>query len=316
MSPPTPFGWATTADEAIAGIRLDGTRAVVTGASSGIGAETARVLASAGADVTLAVRSPEAGDRVAARITAAAAGSGGTARVARLDLADPASVAAFAAAWTGPLHLLVNNAGIMALPERQLTPAGWELQFAVNHLGHFVLAAGLHGALAAAGGARIVSLSSRGHLRAPVDFDDVNFTARGYDPLLAYGQSKTANVLFAVEAARQWAGDGITANAVHPGAIADTNLSRHMPAGLLANVQATSRQAFKTVGQGAATTVVVATSPRLAGVTGRYFEDCAEAAVIGREESDIPARPRGVAWYALDPGNAARLWELSRKALS
>lgn len=312
----TPFGWETTADEAIAGIRLDGMRAVVTGASSGIGAETARVLASAGADVTLAVRDQQTGARVAGQISAAAAGAGGAVRVAPLDLADSASVAAFTGAWTGPLHLLINNAGIMALPERQLTPAGWELQFAVNHLGHFALAAGLRDALAAAGGARIISLSSRGHLRAPVCFDDINFTARGYDPLIAYGQSKTANVLFAVEAARQWAGDGITANAVHPGAILQTNLSRHMPAGLVANVKAASRQAFKTVGQGAATTIVVATSPLLAGVTGRYFEDCNPAEVIGPEDTDLPAHPRGVAWYALDPGNAARLWELSQKAPS
>jgi NAD(P)-dependent dehydrogenase (short-subunit alcohol dehydrogenase family) len=309
-----PFGWETTADEAIAGIRLDGMRAVVTGASSGIGAETARVLASAGADVTLAVRNRDAGVRVAERITAGAASADGTPRVGVLDLADLTSVAAFTESWAGPLHLLVNNAGVMALPERQLTPAGWEMQFATNHLGHFALAAGLHHALASAGGARVVSLSSRGHLRAPVDFDDVNFTTRAYDPLIAYGQSKTANVLFAVEAARQWADDGITANAVHPGAIMETNLARHMPAQLLGNVQATSRQAFKTVGQGAATTIVAATSPRLANVTGRYFEDCNEAEVIGPEDADIPAHSRGVAWYALDPGNAARLWELSQKA--
>jgi NAD(P)-dependent dehydrogenase (short-subunit alcohol dehydrogenase family) len=312
----TLFGWETTADEAIAGIRLDGMRAVVTGASSGIGAETARVLASAGADVTLAVRDRDAGARVAGQITASTASAGGAARVALLDLADLASVAAFTDAWTGPLHLLINNAGVMALRERQLSPAGWELQFATNHLGHFALATGLHNALAAAGGAGIVSLSSRGHLRAPVDFDDVNFTARSYAPLLAYGQSKTANVLFAVEAARRWADDGITANAVHPGAIMQTNLSRHMPAELLGNVKATSRQAVKTVGQGAATTIVIATSSLLASVTGRYFEDCNQAEVIGSEDTDIPAHSHGVAWYALDPGNAARLWELSQKALS
>lgn len=314
--PQNSFGWETTADEAIAGIRLDGKRAIVTGASSGIGAETARVLASAGADVTLAVRDPEAGAAIAGRITEAAGRGGGAVHVAPLDLADPASVTAFTGAWTGPLHLLIANAGIMGLPGRQLTPAGWELQFATNHLGHFSLAVGLRAALAAAGGARVVSLSSRGHLRAPVDFDDVNFTARGYDPLIAYGQSKTANVLFAVEAAKRWADDGVTANAVHPGAIMQTNLSRHMPADLLGNVTAASRQAFKTVGQGAATTIVAATSPALADVTGRYFEDCGESEVLGPEVTDIPARPRGVAWYALDPANAARLWELSQKTLS
>lgn len=314
MSQPT-FDRETTGEEAIAGIRLDGMRAVVTGASSGIGAETAKVLVSAGADVTLAVRDREVGARVAQQIRASAGPAGGTARVAVLDLADLASVAAFTEAWTGPLHLLINNAGVMALPERQLTPAGWELQLATNHLGHFALATGLRDALAAAGGARIVSLSSRGHLRAPIDFDDLNFTNRRYDPLVAYGQSKTANVLFAVEAARRWAGDGITANAVHPGAIMQTNLSRHMHAELLDNTKATSGQTFRSLGQGAATTIVVATSPALSDVTGRYFEDCGQAETIGPEAADIPAHSHGVAWYALDPDHAARLWELSWKAL-
>jgi NAD(P)-dependent dehydrogenase (short-subunit alcohol dehydrogenase family) len=308
----TPFGAQSTAAEVIEGVDLSGKNAIVTGAASGIGVETARALASAGAAVTLAVRDTDAGRRTAADIAATTGND--RPRVRRLDLADPASVRSFTDAWTGPLHLLINNAGIMALPERELTPAGWELQFATNHLGHFALATGLHEALAAADGARIVSLSSRGHLRAPVDFDDVNFTARGYDPLIAYGQSKTANVLFAAEAARRWADDGVTANAVHPGAIAETNLGRHMAAELLGNVTATSRQVFKTVGQGAATTVLVATSPLLADVTGRYFEDCNEAEVLGPETAGIPVHARGVAWYALDPGNSARLWELSRKA--
>jgi NAD(P)-dependent dehydrogenase (short-subunit alcohol dehydrogenase family) len=303
------FGWETTADQAIAGIRLDGRRAVVTGASSGIGFETARVLAAAGAEVTLAVRDREAGDRAAARID-------GATRVAVLDLADLASVAAFTDAWTGPLHLLINNAGVMALPTRQLSAAGWEMHFATNHLGHFALATGLHDALAAAGGARIVSLTSRGHLRSAVDFDDINFDRRDYDPLIAYGQSKTANVLFAVEAGRLWAGDGITANAVHPGGIMDTNLSRHMPPEVLEAAKATSHQVLKTVGQGAATSIVVATSPDLAGVTGAYFEDCQRSEAIGPDDGDIPSHPRGVAWYALDTDDAARLWELSAKAVA
>ena len=180
---------STTAAEVIEGIDLTGERAVVTGASSGIGVETARALA--GAEVTLAVRNTDAGDR--------------------------ASVAAFVATWSGPLHLLVNNAGVMALPDLQLTPEGWEMQFVTYHLGHFALALGLHDALAAAGDARIVALSSGGHLQSPVIFDDLNFASRPYDPWLAYGQSKTAIVLFAVEATRRWAQDGITANAVHPG---------------------------------------------------------------------------------------------------
>jgi NAD(P)-dependent dehydrogenase (short-subunit alcohol dehydrogenase family) len=304
----TPFGFESTAARVIEGIDLSGKRAIVTGGSSGIGTETARALASAGADVTLAVRDTAAGDRTAADITAAAGDV--PVRVGRLDLADRDSIAAFAAAWTGPLHLLVNNAGVMALPDLQLAPDGLELQFATNHLGHFALALGLHAALAAAGGgARIVSLSSRGHLRSPVVFDDVSFRSRPYDPWLAYGQSKTANVLFAVEATRRWGGEGITANAVHPGAIADTNLSRHLDAETRERLRASGTYRFKTIPQGAATSVLVATSPQLDGIGGRYFEECNEAPVV--DPSGPEAATFGVAAYALDPGNAARLWELS-----
>jgi NAD(P)-dependent dehydrogenase (short-subunit alcohol dehydrogenase family) len=190
----------------------------------------------------------------------------------------------------------------MALPERQLTPDGWELQFATNHLGHFALTVGLHDALALEG-ARVVSLSSRGHMRSPVVFDDVNFAFRPYDPWLAYGQSKTANVLFAVGAGARWAADGITVNAVHPGGIM-TNLVRHMSEEQVAAAW-TAVERTKTVEQGAATSVLVATSPTLEGVSGRYYEDCAESPVID-ERAAV-----GVAAYALDPGNADRLWELS-----
>jgi NAD(P)-dependent dehydrogenase (short-subunit alcohol dehydrogenase family) len=296
----------------VAGIDLSGKRAIVTGASSGIGVETARALAAAGADVTLAVRNTGAGERTAAGI---AATTGNTAvQVGGLDLADPASVAEFAANRSGPLHLLVNNAGVMALPDLELTPEGWEMQFATNHLGHFALALGLHDALAAAGDARIVSLSSRGHLRSPVIFDDLNFTSRPYDPWLAYGQSKTANVLFAVEATRRWAGDGITANAVHPGAIAATNLSRHMDPEALADLRASGTFKYKTIEQGAATSVLVATSPQLEGIGGRYFEDCNEAAVVDPSASDFVGS--GVANYAVDPDNAKRLWDVSEQLLA
>ncbi len=308
----TLFGAESTAADVIAGIDLTGKRAIITGGASGIGIETARALAGAGADVTLAVRDVDAGHRTAADITAT---TGNIAvHVGRLDLADPASVAAFAATWTGPLDLLINNAGVMALPDLQLTPRGWEMQLATNHLGHFALALGLHEALAAAGGARIVSLSSRGHLRSPVIFDDLNFTARRYDPWLAYGQSKTANVLFAVEATKRWASDGVTANAVHPGAIAATNLSRHMDPEALADLRASGMFSYKTIEQGAATSVLVATSPLLESVGGRYFEDCHEAVVLdpGTEETS----GSGVAPYALDPEAAARLWRVSADALA
>lgn len=300
----TPFGAQSTAAEVVHGVSLAGTRAIVTGAASGIGIETARALAAAGAEVTLAVRDLRAGARVAGQI---AASTGRPApHVEALDLTDRTSIARFVAAWDGPLDVLVNNAGIMALPELQYTAAGWEMQFATNHLGHFALTLGLHDALAQARGARVVSVSSRGHLRSRVVFEDIHFRHRPYDPMLAYGQSKTANVLFAVEATRRWAGDGITANALMPGAI-ETNLSRHIDTDTLAALRRAVPFPFKTPQQGAATSVLLAASPLLAGVGGRYFEDCNEAEVVSGNASV----PRGVAAYALDPENAARLWEMS-----
>ncbi|MGK5442739.1 SDR family NAD(P)-dependent oxidoreductase [Micromonospora sp. URMC 105] len=304
----TPFDRQSTADDVLAGVDLTGKRAVVTGAASGIGTETARALAAAGAEVTLAVRDVAAGERAAAEI-ARNTGNRGLA-VAPLDLSDRSSVAAFAAAWRGPLHILVNNAGIMALPEPQRTPEGWELQFATNHLGHFGLACGLHDWLAAAGNARIVAVSSNGHLQSPVVFEDIHYTSRQYDPWTAYGQSKTANVLFAVEATRRWAASGITANAVMPGGIR-TNLQRHQtdpdP-----EIQAIfDRYPWKTVEQGAATSVLAAASPLLEGVGGRYFENVNEAEPYDPELVKDQIEWTGVADYALDPGNAERLWDVS-----
>jgi NAD(P)-dependent dehydrogenase (short-subunit alcohol dehydrogenase family) len=300
----TPFGWSSTAAEVIEGVDLTGRRAIVTGGGSGIGVETARALASAGAEVTIAVRNRDQGLQVASAIE-------GDVRVGHLDLADLATITAFADAWAGPLDILVNNAGVMAIPDLRHGNAGWELQLATNHLGHFALALGLHDALAAAsGGARVVSLSSRGHLVASVDFDDLDFHRRPYDRWVAYGQSKTANVLFAVEANRRWAGDGIAVNAVHPGAIADTNLARYMdPAEMEA---ARAVYTFKTPEQGAATSVLAAASPLLDDVGGRYFEDGNEAVVVAEPTG---TEPGGVAAYALDPGNAERLWDLSLAAL-
>jgi NAD(P)-dependent dehydrogenase (short-subunit alcohol dehydrogenase family) len=304
----------------IEGIDLSGKQAIVTGGSSGIGVETARALAGAGAAVTLAVCDTDAGARTAAEITAATGNA--AVGVGTLDLSDPASVAGFVASWSAPVDILVNNAGVMALPDLELTPSGWELQFATNQLGHFALALGLHDALAAAGNARLVSLSSRGHLRSPIVFDDINFSSRPYDPWLAYGQSKTANVLFAVEANRRWTADGITANAVHPGAILDTNLARHMDPELVARLRTGEsgspldgmQMSFKTIPEGAVTTVLVATSRQLDGVGGRYFEDCNEPEPLTQ---DAPTDgTTGVAPYALDPDNAARLWELSLAALA
>ncbi|MFB9991371.1 SDR family NAD(P)-dependent oxidoreductase [Deinococcus oregonensis] len=298
----TPYGFRTTADQVLQNVDLTGKRALVTGAASGLGIETARALASVGAHVTLAVRNTRAGQAVAETITAATGNP--QIQVAPLDLANQTSVRAFTEAWTDPLHILVNNAGIMALPELERSPEGWELQFATNYLGHFALTLGLHSALAAANGARIVSLASNGHLFSPVIFDDLHYRFRPYDPWTAYGQSKTADILLAVEASRRWAGDGITANALNPGAIA-TNLQKHT-GGLQTPVE---RQ--KTVPQGAATSVLLAASPLLEGIGGRYFEDLNEAETVTQRPADYT----GVAAYALDPENARRLWDVATTLL-
>lgn len=291
----SPFGFSSTASEVTEGIDLTGKRVIVTGAASGIGIETARVLAEHGADVTLAVRKLEAGKAVANQIIESTGNQ--NIHVARLDVADPASVKEFVAEWTGHLDLLIENAGIMATPEER-TAQGIELQFATNYLGHFALALGLHASLAAAGNARVVVVSSSGHLISPVVFDDVNFRYRPYDALLAYGQSKTASVLFAVGAASRWAADGITVNALMPGAIA-TGLQKHT-GGLK-----TPPEGRKSIEQGAATTLFVATSPLLEGVSGRYFEDSNEAETV----YDGNGWKSGVAAYALDNTNADRLWD-------
>jgi NAD(P)-dependent dehydrogenase (short-subunit alcohol dehydrogenase family) len=303
----TPFGFDSTAADVIAGADLSGKTAIVTGASSGIGVETARALAGAGAAVTLAVRDADATESIAEEIRHSTGND--AVSVSTLDLSRPDSVVAFATAWTGPLHILVNNAGVMAVQHLTRTEGGHELQFATNHLGHFALAIGLYDALRQAGGARIVSVSSAGHLRSPVVFDDIDYAFREYDPFGAYGQSKTANVLFAVEANRRWAGDGITANALMPGGIA-TALQRHLPLGYNDAAREQFRQAgsrFKSVEQGAATSVLLAASPLLDGVGGRYFEDCNEAVVVESRDGGIG----GVAPYALDPENAERLWDVS-----
>lgn len=308
----TRFTATSTADEVAAGHHLDGRRAVVTGASSGIGIETARSLVRAGAEVTLAVRDTAAGERVAADITATTGSP--RVRVARLDLADRASIGEFVGSWTEQLDLLINNAGIMALPERQLTTEGWELQFATNHLGHFALALGLHDALATAGGARIVSLSSSGHLGSPVVFDDLWFDRRPYDPWSAYGQSKTANVLFAVEATRRWSGDGIIANAVMPGGIM-TNLQKHVSQEVRdswTEGERSGRFVMKTPEQGASTTLVAALAPEFAGRGGHYLEDANEAPTVANDAE----ASNGVREWALDPGAATRLWDLSLDLLA
>jgi NAD(P)-dependent dehydrogenase (short-subunit alcohol dehydrogenase family) len=313
----TRFDGSSTADEVAAGVDLRGIRAVVTGASSGLGAETARVLAAAGADVTLAVRDTGAGDLVAGRI-AAATGRPQPA-VAAVDLADSGSVARFARGWEGPLHLLVNNAGLVTAGLER-TSQGWELQFATNHLGHFALAWGLHDALAQGarerGSARIVALSSTAHMRAPVDFGDIHFDRRPYDPQLAYAQSKTANSLFAVEATRQWGPERIVANAVNPGGI-KTGLQRNFSQrqrDSLDAAEAAGVFVYKTVSQGAATTLVAAVAPEFERTGGHYLDDGREAYTVPNDAA-LADHPHGVKEWALDPDAARELWAVSRATL-
>jgi NAD(P)-dependent dehydrogenase (short-subunit alcohol dehydrogenase family) len=309
----TSFSASSTADEVLRGIDLGGVRAIVTGGSSGIGIETARALAAAGAEVTLAVRNTEAGVAVAEEI----ARSTGALRpgVVRLDLADSKTIADFLDAWRGPLHLLINNAGLVT-SGLERTSEGWELQFATNHLGHFGLAVGLHDALASGAaerdGARIVSLSSTAHMRAGIDFDDLHFERRGYDPQIAYAQSKTANSLFAVEATRLWASDGIVANAVNPGGVA-TGLQRNFSAQQRESLDAAEASGlfeYKTVAQGAAATLVAAAAPEFAHTGGHYLDDSREAYPVSNDAA-LAEHPHGVKRWAIDPAIAERLWQVS-----
>jgi NAD(P)-dependent dehydrogenase (short-subunit alcohol dehydrogenase family) len=297
------FGRQTTAREAIGSRRLDGMVAIVTGGYAGVGLETTLALAGAGAHVVAAGRTVE-------KARAALAGKANV-ELEALDLRDPASIDAFAARFAAsgrPLHILVNNAGIMATPlERDAR--GFESQLATNHLGHFQLTARLWPALRNAKGARVVSLSSRGHARSAVDFDDPHFQRRPYDKWLAYGQSKTANALFAVALDARGRTAGVRAFSVHPGAIV-TELMRSMnESEQRAVVDAVSKSpaGLKTTEQGAATSVWCATSPELERMGGVYCEDVDVAEAV---PADYP-EPRGVRPWATDPAIAERLWTKS-----
>jgi NAD(P)-dependent dehydrogenase (short-subunit alcohol dehydrogenase family) len=292
------FGATTTADEVMAGVDLTGKTAVITGASAGLGVETTRSLAAAGAEVVMAVRDKVKGE--AAVETVRAAVPDARLEVGNLDLASLDSIRAFAA-WLLDRHaridLLVNNAGVMAPPLLR-TAEGFELQMGTNHLGHFLLTNLVTKALVAGSPARVINLSSRGHMRSDIRWDDPHWRTSEYDKWEGYGQSKTANILFSVELDRRLRDHGVRAFALHPGVIR-TELSRHltrddMPA-LSARVPG-GRLEFKTVEQGAATSVWGATSPDLDGKGGLYLDDCN----IGE-----PAP------YALDPESARRLWAWS-----
>ncbi|WP_225847534.1 SDR family NAD(P)-dependent oxidoreductase [Streptomyces sp. HPF1205] len=299
----TPFGMRATATEVLDGVDLSGRRMIVTGGSSGLGVETVRALAGAGAQVTIATRNPAAAEPLVKEFP-------GT-RAVELDLSDLTSVRAFCDAWSGPVDGLVANAGVMMLPTRQVNAQGWEMQLATNYLGHFALAVGLRTALQAAAAPRVVVVSSGAQLRAGFDFDDPQFERRPYDPFVAYAQSKTAGVLLAVGISRRWAEHGIAANACAPGWI-HTNLARHLDRATMQALGAMDADGnlvtpdyYKTPAQGAATTVLLAASPLLDGVTGRYFEDNQESEVV-EGGPDVMA---GVARWSVDPAAADRLWD-------
>lgn len=301
------FGLRTSASEALGGRRLDGKVAIVTGGYSGLGLETTRALAEAGATVIVPARTP---DKAAAALKGIA-----NVEQAALDLADPKSIDAFAAWFLStkrPLHILINNAAIMASPLMR-DARGYEAQFATNHLGHFQLTARLWPALAAANGARVVSLSSIGHRRSPVNLEDPSFEKTPYDKWEAYGRAKSANSLFAVGLDKRGAPHKVRAFAVHPGGIM-TDLQRYMPdeekrAMGWIDDQGRVNERFKTTAQGAATSVWCATSPQLDGMGGVYCEDCDIA-------QGVPADAQtwnGVRPWAVDPATADKLWTLSEK---
>jgi len=296
------FGYRSTADDVLKGIDLTGKRALVTGGYSGLGLETTKALAKAGAEVVVPARRPE----VAAEALSGISGV----EVDTLDLADLESVRSFSDRFLASgrsLDLVIDNAAVMACPETRVGP-GWEAQFATNHLGHFALVNRLWPAIAAAGGGRVVSVSSTGHRRSDIRWDDLQFE-QGYEKWAAYGQAKTANVLFAVQLDALGKDSGIRAFALHPGGII-TPLQRHLPreemvaAGWIDEKTGAVNELFKTPEQGAATQVWAATSPQLDGLGGVFCEDCDIAEV---SDGDAP----GVRPYAVDPDSAARLWTVS-----
>ncbi|MBP6878696.1 MAG: SDR family NAD(P)-dependent oxidoreductase [Phenylobacterium sp.] len=308
------FGAFTPARVVAGDHDLSGRNVIVTGGASGIGYETAKALAAAGADVMLAVRDRSAGEKAAVAINEAIGADNVVAGT--LDLASLASVGSFVDAWGDqPLDILINNAGVMATPLLR-TAEDLELQIGTNHFGHFVLAVGLTRALLNAAEdertARVVALSSIGHRRSDIHWDDPNYLSRPYDKWEAYGQSKTANSLFAVGYNARFEEHGITANAVMPGGIM-TPLQRYLPKEEMVAMgwmdeEGNVREGFKTPEQGASTSVWAAVGEELEGIGGLYLEDCAEAPPWS---ADNPMK--GVMPYAIDPEAADRLWALSEE---
>jgi NAD(P)-dependent dehydrogenase (short-subunit alcohol dehydrogenase family) len=308
------FGEQTTTDEVLDGVDLGGTQTLVTGASAGLGQETARALAAHGANVIMAARDLEKGEQAAEPVRAAAAG-GARVELRELDLASLDSVRRFCdgvLADHDQLQLLVANAGVMA-PPQGVTDDGFETQFGTNHLGHFVLVNRLVPLLVAGAPSRIVNLSSGGHRFSDVDLEDPNFERGDYNPWVGYGRSKTANVLFAVELDRRLRDQGVRACAVHPGMIG-TELGRHLTEDTLKQVVAARgdrKVVIKEIPAGAATSVWAGVVADADAVGGRYCEDCAVSPVI----TEGNASP-GVMAYAVDPDSAAALWSRSEELVA
>lgn len=303
------FGATSTASEVIKGIDLTGKIAIVTGGNTGIGLETAKVLAGAGATVIIPARDIEKAKRNLEGIS--------NIELEAMDLMDATSIDAFAERFLAsgrPLHLLIHNAGIMWVPLRW-DNRGYESQLATNYLAQFQLTARLWPALKKAHGARVVNVSSQGHQFGTFDFDDPNFLNREYETLLSYGQSKTASNLFALELDERGKAFGIRAYSLHPGSINGTELAREAPLELFQKLGYCDANgvlfpevaaALKTIPQGAATTVWCATSPMLNTIGGVYCEDCDIADLVLEEGVTKGVRP-----YSVDESNAKRLWKLS-----
>lgn len=301
----SPFHRESTAEEVTQDMDLTGKRAIVTGATAGLGLETARVLALRGAEITLLVRNEASGEAIAARLQQETGNP--HIDVACADLKTSASIHAFVRKQQvegRPLDLLINNAGVMASPFQQCE-MGYESQLFINYVGHLLLSLGLVPLLLKAGAPRVVTLTSLGHHMSPVVLDDLNYEQRDYEKWRAYGQSKTATALLAVYLHDRLGEQGLVSLAVHPGSIADTNLDRYLsPEEQQAARSAGSKSVWKTLQQGAATTLWAATSPLLESLGGTYLEDCNVAALV-----DKPNFKYGVMPYAVCSETAARLAE-------
>jgi NAD(P)-dependent dehydrogenase (short-subunit alcohol dehydrogenase family) len=317
----TGFTAASTVDHVLAGVDLTGKNVVVTGGHSGLGLVVTRALAGAGASITIGSRDPE-------RAAAAVAGIERV-EVGQLDLLDPSSIDAFAARCLDsgrPLHILINNAGFPAPAEIVRDGRGYEAQFAANHLGHFQLTLGLLPALRAARSARVVTTTSGAQRFSDIRWDDPHFTASDYDPGVAYAQSKTANVLFTVEADRRWAADGIRCYAAHPGVVAATSFNRSVGEDAqraMGLIDESGRPIIdpergkKTPEQGASTIVFGATSPLLDGIGGVYLNNNDVSQLNDNQPPVTPEEVTGdVVSHSIDPRSAQRLWEMSEQMLA